>query len=344
MNGARRKLLSGEREKKFPGKGYRLGDGTPEPAPTSPSAPRPIRAKWVPPSETPSLAPPKRRFPSVGLPKGIRKLFPGRKAKDKKADPDTAGPSSPLDQLDQLDPEVEAEMAEEARNAGARNKPLFPGKPRKLEEPSPPPSPRASGSPRAAPGSPAGSHHSIPVESDGDSLSEAHQAFQRDIHRFPGVHRKIGRTEEEDAEAAERRAQGVWMTGDPMFASEASPSEPRSEGHSTSSEEDYQAWLKEKKKAEKRKWPGKAYKLQPPPEQPPPEQPASSSVGQGGKGLGLGRFLRKGSALRKPQEKPGPQPSESGSGSDSDSGESSDSSRTSSQKFPGTGYKLIDDA
>ncbi|MCJ1252009.1 hypothetical protein MMC30_009247 [Trapelia coarctata] len=347
IKGSRRKLPPGERVKKFPGKGYRLGDGTTEPAivpsDTEPPAPRVTRAKWMPPDITPSLAPPKRRFPYVGLRKGIKNLFPGRrtsKAEDEKGGQGIAGPSSPPDPLDMISPEIEAKMAEESRRARARNKPLFPGNPHMAKEEEPPPSlresgtPRASGSPRA-PGSPAGSHHSAPIEIDGDKLREEHVAFQKDLARFPGVYRKTGLNEPEDLAAAERRT----LAGDPTFSVGRSksegegtiPSGPRSEGHSTSSEEYYQARVKERKKAERRKWPGKAYKLQP-----PPEPQASSSKEPGGKRFGLGNL---GGLLRKK-----PQPSGSGLGLYSDSGESSDGSRESSKKFPGTARRLTDGA
>ena len=270
---------SGELGKIFPGKKYTLGDETPEPvdveSDTAPPSPRATRVTWVPPAETPSSKPPKRRFPSLGLRKAIKSVLPGRrtsKAKDEKAAPDTARPP---------DPEFETEMSEASSESHSSNKPLFPGKPRRLNEPEAPLSPPTSGSPRAsgslhAPGSPAGSHHPAPVESIVDEPGKKKV--------FPGAPRKLGPTPLEDAAGGERRPHESLEPGNPMFGATARktlrfgkfqialakkqkgirppdrpvPSLPMPTSQSDSdSDSDYSDAPREKKK----KFPGKAYRL-----------------------------------------------------------------------------------
>lgn len=298
----------------FSGKGYRI-DGTPvgNPSPeisaappdAAPQAPTATRERWTPPTTTPSLKPPKRVFPSLGLGSRIKKLFPGRRNRNE--GPNTAGPSQPLDP-----------QAVEGGRRPARENTLFPGTVRKLDEGSPPASPRLSFDPAA-------SHHSASESGDVPSLRGRSEAPRQDVKKFPGGPRLI---QEPESESKEPRLAAV----DPPRSDSGSSLRPSLD------DPHYGDWVrwkrmqneKAEKKALKMKWPGKAYQNKPPPRGPP-------AAGWRQPGLGLfGNRLKNGL-----NDAPRPRPEAPSSDSE---GENSDASQRSGKKFPGTGYRLKDAA
>lgn len=306
----------------FSGNGYRL-DGIPVGRPSSEisaAALTATRERWTPPTTTPSLKPPKRIFPSLGLGSRIKKLFPGRRTRKER--PNAAEPSPPLDpqamrnegsSAAEPSPPLDPEAVEGGRKP-ARKSTLFPGNGRKLDEGSPPASPRRSGTPAA-------SHHSESDKSNVPSPRGQFKALREDVRKFPGVPRLLQKPEGESEEL--RPADVDWH----LLRQDLARSDSGSSSRPSTDDSQYGDWVrwkeKEEKRAYKKKWPGKGYQIQP-----PPPQPTAAGTRPG---LGLSG------------NRPRNRPSDDSLSSDSDGG-NSDSSQQSGKKFPGTGYTIKDAA